>query len=279
MNVAGTAHMTHLTQFLTSKNSSVDRVKNELDSLAQQGFACIFVSGSITEGFFNEFSDLDVFTIGKMQHGVHVDGDPSTTIDYRLNDSLGITMDVEYRLEQDVSDLITRLARADLATENPYGVLTASDEEFLRRIYVGVPLFGEKYFSDLQEKINFRKAQLLYASRLLQNYDTVVEDVVGQMHMEDPYNAVFGFQSLLGIVVDVSLLLNAKIFPKSKWRYLLLKRHSDQDMLRLYRSHYFISGTLTAPELRTHLRHGLRFCGSLYESLNVTLDVERQRLT
>jgi hypothetical protein len=201
---------------LPSDREIAARVPGSADASA------IFLSGSVIAGWGHANSDLDVYACftdaearEKALEGVDIQREPDSSAPvfaFYVGDR---RWDVEYVLETEVAELITRVTGVvDLS-----GVkLSYGDIDLLYRIRVGRPVGDGTRLAEWQAAIAASSLTEILTARYLGMSDGMVDDALGLLEVGDVETAAYCARMAFENLTDALLAADGRICPTHKWR-------------------------------------------------------------
>lgn len=188
--------------------------------------SCVFVSGSVTQGWGHANSDLDLFVVSRdaitvSDVSVELFEERVSTTDPTVWLAIGevgqFRADIELWREEQVDELIGRFAGSAPGQEG--AELGRTEKELLYRISVGKPLMGEQQFSSWRDAIRTSTFGIWLAENRKLSAEGMLEDVSGMLQSGDSESAalaareafVGGLEALLAVYGDYS--------SSRKWLY------------------------------------------------------------
>jgi hypothetical protein len=184
----------------------------------------VYLSGSMVTPLGNAWSDIDVFVLGDRAPvgALSVEGDVYRTNQHFIERR---RVDYEFWRPAHVRGLADRLAALELGLFDHVarGLFTYSEECFIHRLRLGVPMLNAERFHAFQVLFDFDKLGAYQAQEVLQFVDAWYEDVCGMLQSDDLGSAMLSARHLVGLSVDAYLHKRGNTDPTVKWR----ARHLD----------------------------------------------------
>ncbi|WP_172934562.1 hypothetical protein [Streptococcus sp. 2106] len=206
-----------------------------------------FVAGSIYEGFGNRRSDLDVFLVVdyfdfSILEQFVLDNNKFSL--YKAGKKVILTVtenekdfDIELHLKDNISFYCKRINDLKMSPENIY-------YDFFHRLKFAEPVFGEDWFYDLKETLNYQHFNLLSPLTYQMQYGLKVTDILGEFEQENFITSYRNAMLLLEDCINSFLSLHGETNPKKKWlikkiqRFSLQNPESEFDLLKILDSSY-----------------------------------------
>lgn len=194
---------------------------------------CVYVAGSIMEGFGNEKSDIDLFFIGK--------GLPTKSIIRKIinlfkgynvfysKEKIVITakykeidFDLEFHMERDVLEYIDSINKKTAKKKDSF-------IDFIHRLKFAESIYNTPYFDSLYKKIDFNLYNDIFPRSISLFYAIKSTDVEGAYREKDYQTSFFMAWSLLEDCIDSYLALYGETNPNSKWRIKKINRFMKEN--------------------------------------------------
>lgn len=216
-----------LKEISRSTGINVDQI---LGRLKDQRVQAAWLSGSLVEGLGNPSSDIDIFAVVPAltdsmpavkkgeDHFVQVYFSNSRRIDF------------EYWSTEAIALLRDKLQDAPIGdgTKNILDYFPEHEVEFIHRLHIGIPVFGETYFSELQRMFDrFRLVGYLIENKRIY-VDDAFDDTVGLMREGHLLSAAYRARCTLDFSADMLLYAYGISNHKEKHRYRLFLRLLEQ---------------------------------------------------
>lgn len=193
---------------------------------------CVFISGSLVEGFGNATSDLDVFVITEVaiteSSGILLaDQSYSIEIDY-LEEQLRI--DTERWHIVTVRDVIATVNTTSLTDWSAAWKIPEPRLQLAHAIRIGEPVAEAARFAEIASQFDWHKLSTLLRNRFLLQYDGFVEDCAGALQDGDHPTASQLSRWALGAAADAYLASRGLTNGKAKWRFAKLRSLDEADL-------------------------------------------------
>jgi hypothetical protein len=202
------------------------RYVHELDrrGLVPAERLCVFVSGSLTRGWGNIASDLDLYVV--TAEPWHLRSSRVVSVPLRpgsIRAELAYVgkrqCDIEYWLETQVDQVLEKVSWPTAGDAMALGDEPAPRElDFLERLSHGVPLEGQDWLAKRQLLLADSAVRSAAASRSLHHAQVLLEDAVGQLRADDVESAVLSARLAFGRVVDGLMATFGEYGQNAKWR-------------------------------------------------------------
>lgn len=206
------------------------------------GATCVFMSGSVTMGWGNESSDIDVFVITaepfptSESNLLFIEQRVSTAdpVAWIAVGELGaFRADIEIWHEAQVEELIERFGRdADApgryrGYNGPFGF---AERELFYRLTAGVPLIGEPWWQQRADAILTSDYRLWLAEEVKNAVENRLEDAVGMLKAEDYESAVLAAHQTLIHSLTALLATYGDFSQQPKWLYRRLCAYTPAEV-------------------------------------------------
>lgn len=187
-----------------------------------------YASGSLIEGHGNSLSDVDVFLITTGSPPQNLVYDPEGRAQASENCVVAVgyvgdrRVDLEYWHPQRVDELADKVARLDLG-DNFVITLSYSEQEFLHRLRVGVPLLRQDLFEQTRSRFDFSRVAMALTLGAVRALDNALDDVSGMLEDDDREAALFRVRDVLGFAVAAWNYHQGSTNPTPKWRMKVLR--------------------------------------------------------
>ena len=181
----------------------------------------IYLSGSLIEGIGNKQSDIDAYIISARDLSSLKIG-PGIFIQFG-----GRCIDLEWWTPDKVFELIERLENRpwnhvfDIRDSLAF---SHDDLDFLHRLRIGIPLFGEAEFDKLYDRVNSLSLSRLLFDRATSAIPPFQQDLIGLLQDEDFATTMLVCHKFLGFVADILLSGVGVTNPSEKWRLRKISR-------------------------------------------------------
>lgn len=230
----------------------------------------VYLAGSITEGFGNATSDIDVYVVCEEVPSTNFnkgsDSDEAVLLTpqsliYNIVDE-GLRYDFEYWSWNDFNNIINLLNNLDFATENYIERLSDDEYDLMHRFKYSKPLCNYEKYKEIYNSVNFYNLSYYRAIIQSEKYTGLIEDIQGALMSADFGTAFFLARKIIDIVVTSYLALNDETNPNPKWLYRKLLRYqektSDTTLLELYIK--FNTSEFYGTDIKIYTREVLKFC-------------------
>ena len=220
----------HLNSFLASNGIELREVIAQIGAIDDAATA--IVGGSVTDGFANGESDLDVMIIGGAdkvldQRGVMVHETDHQHATWRLNRDRDIQV-VVYSAEK-ISNFAKRIAPSlSGAGGDQLYYCNVSELKLLHRLWSGLPVVNSHVADELVARMRLEKLPRYLLLQKMMNYLALREDVVGQLEEGHSADAVWMLSLMM---TELVCALNAALGETNmngKWQWRLLSFHRDE---------------------------------------------------
>jgi hypothetical protein len=174
------------------------------------------------EGLANSASDIDLFVVGAGA------GPRAQTVFTKSRFSIGIhfvgarRVDFEYWPQDEVRAIARRLAAVEPGKEFVAEALEPSDEVFIHRVRIGVPVANEEGFRRLRAEFDFDRFRRYLVQQAVHRLDGALEDLTGMLDDGDLQSALLRGRDLVGFAADALLHDLGSTNTLPKWRPRLL---------------------------------------------------------
>ncbi|MGW4789933.1 hypothetical protein [Streptomyces sp. NPDC004230] len=188
---------------------------------------CIFVSGSLVEGWGNEKSDVDLFVITDEPLV------PDTASLYLLEDRISASApviwaaigelgpfraDIEIWTTRQVDELIGHFERPSGGHFQGWnGTLGHTERDFFYRLLTGRPMSGADWWEAKCAALRSSDYQLWLAEDIKVDGENGLEDVVGMLGGGDDASAALAVKAVLQQALLAILAIHGDISPGRKW--------------------------------------------------------------
>jgi hypothetical protein len=193
-----------------------------LEGIDPDGPSVVYLSGSVVEGLANSASDIDLFVVA--------DGaEPRAPAVFRKSRfSVAIhfvgarRIDFEYWPPKEVLAIARRLAAVQPGKEFVAEALDPTDEVFIHRVGIGVPLVNAEGFRKLQAEFDFERFRRYLVQQAVHRLDGALEDLTGMLDDGDLEVALLRARDVVGLAADAFLHDRGFTNTLPKWRARLL---------------------------------------------------------
>lgn len=236
----GKNHFTDFTSYLRFLTDHFD-VTTILSKLERTNTDCIFLSGSLVEGFGNEESDLDIYVIGDTTKSSIID---SRSINYEPLKRVLIQdcnrVDITYvspKLIEQILDFLSSFSPdfkyADDWSEN--------QKELVHRIFIGIPFSNHSLFNSILQRLNKSAFDKYLFSLLHRRVDSILFDIIGLQKEIEIESAIFLAKIRFNMIVDMWLVQKGQTNTRfDKWR--IKKLHRAEVSAEMYGKFLQING-------------------------------------
>ncbi|GMQ59552.1 hypothetical protein AN1V17_39490 [Vallitalea sediminicola] len=235
---------------------------------SKESFA--YISGSLTEGFGNATSDIDVFIIYDNRDKFKIVQETSSVIKSEnsiINNFIyqGIRFDIEYLSLNHFNRIISKLNNINFKTDE-HIFFEEDILDFIHRLINAMPIANEEKFVKIKSNINFENLKIYQAINHSRAFADGIEDIRGATISKDFGTAFFRTRKMIDICLNGFLCIQGETNPKSKWIYRKLLRYISNnkniDLLNTYidlqTNHPF-----NDENTNDYIKKGLKFCHSL----------------
>ncbi|MEV0195761.1 nucleotidyltransferase domain-containing protein [Nonomuraea sp. NPDC050691] len=201
---------------------------------------CVFLSGSVTQGWGNETSDIDVFVVTK--EPFDTEKSELLFIEQRVSTKdpvawiavgqLGaFRADIEIWHEAQVEELLKRFERDGSGHYRGYnGPFGFAERELFYRLTIGVPLCGEGWWSEKREAILGSDYRLWLAEEVKNAVENRLEDATGMLKAGDHESAVLaGYETLTKSLMAL-LATYGDFSQQQKWLYRRMQKYAPAEV-------------------------------------------------
>ncbi|MFE5792297.1 hypothetical protein ACFQ8C_06905 [Streptomyces sp. NPDC056503] len=185
---------------------------------------CIFVSGSLTQGWGHAKSDLDLYVISEEPLDLSnpqlelyeqtVSTDPAG-MHVAIAELGHYRADIELWLVSQVEQLIGRFDAAVPSQEA--AALGHGEKDLFYRLVAGAPLSGDAWWSSARERILASSYGLWLAENRKLMAEGQLEDVSGLLESGDEHSAALAAREGLVLGLEAALALGGDYSPSRKW--------------------------------------------------------------
>lgn len=215
----------HLAQYLQHHGQHLDAVLKIVETHLGDIHAddILFVSGSLTLGLGNIYSDLDLFLITERDLSDQAAFAQAVTLHVGP-----ILMDVEFISPHQIDDILNRLRltyQQSLTNDARKSLdISARELDFLHRLLTGVAVTNPTEFSITCNKVDATMLCAISHTRAAIIAANEHQDLVGFLHERDYASARFAGQRLLDATMDCTLAALGNTMVKDKWRIKMAER-------------------------------------------------------
>ena len=189
--------------------------------------AAAFLSGSLVAGFGHANSDVDVYVcfarrddLERVRAAADVVAEPVSGSPVAVFYADTVRWDVEFVLAEEIEALIGRVEALESVEKVP---LADPEIDLLYRITVGRPVLGAPLVEAWQERIAGSPLRAVLTSRYLDFADTMLDDALGLLEVEDVHAAAYCAQLGFEWATHALLAADGRICPSDKWRIAQLR--------------------------------------------------------
>jgi predicted nucleotidyltransferase len=194
-----------------------------LEGLAGAEDSAVYLSGSLAEGIGNDGSDIDVYVVGS-----RAPSGPNIVASRRIGISVhmvhGRRVDFEYWPDAVVDDVCERLDSLRIGREFLGGRFDLSEEQFVHRLGVGIPLTGIEKWRTLRERVDREAFRGYLEQQAIHLLDGTIDDLDGMLRAGDLEVVAHRARDVVGYAVDVHRHHCGDTNPTPKWRAKVLAR-------------------------------------------------------
>lgn len=244
-----------LSQFQVTQDQLLSLMQLEEGDIA-------YVSGSVIEGFGNPHSDLDLFVLKPT-----IDHVEAQFIYARYRIQIQIIQnkrfDVEYHRFADLEALLKLARDFNVDNLNHMESLDPKTIDFLHRLRIALPLYGEKELRSAQTSIHVENLCASLKNWRIRSYNAHLMDCTGMLAIGDLDTAVLWARQTLCDAVDVCLAVHLDTNPTEKWRSRKIERNFGKDS-ELYKDyHRLMWQEVTIENREAYIRQLLSFASDL----------------
>ncbi|MEU3662057.1 hypothetical protein AB0E77_20235 [Streptomyces sp. NPDC032940] len=181
------------------------------------------MTGSTAAGWGNTFSDIDLFAFSDEKLDLPVDPTMET---WQISDtSTGVSATVwmgaygDQRVDLKVwpTDAVAKVLAPYLGKEAEFCGSSDSVQDFVYRVFIGVPLSGDDFFKEMRELIQDSSYGRALARSQKAHAENCLTDVMGQLDSGDHKSARVSAGIAAGYLTDAALTLHGELCRRSKW--------------------------------------------------------------
>ncbi|MFG3107094.1 PqqD family peptide modification chaperone [Streptomyces tendae] len=199
---------------------------------------CVFISGSLVDGWGNERSDLDIFVIAPEARIAGVIPDSVARIGGDSDDGHfdamgtvgGFRADIEFWSEEHVDALIGKAQPRDEPYLGRAGEPDAAEQDLLYRLHIGMPLSGHEWLAERKRRIDASDFSVWLAENYKVDGENQLDDLIGMIASNDVKSAVLMARDTYLSAVQAVLAHRGDISPSSKWIAHRLARADIDDL-------------------------------------------------
>ncbi|GGM89413.1 hypothetical protein GCM10011609_27860 [Lentzea pudingi] len=197
-----------------------------------RGALCVFLSGSLVEGWGHRDSDVDVYVV-REEGPAHADFLSTLgLVDHEVETAVhfvdGRRWDVCYWTPGLLDDLFARLGEYRDDVRGLAKLLQPSDVAFLYRLSAGVAIAGHEYLRERQFVVERSGAAAAIACAAAEEADAAIEDALGLEASGDLHSSVLAARRALDHAIDAFSAHQGALAPAEKWRYLKYRQALDK---------------------------------------------------
>lgn len=241
---------------------SSDEVSRLLSTVGARDDSCVFVSGSLVEGYGNQGSDIDVFVVGERPGKTVIASLPECDVD--VMEIGGVRYDVEYWSPDAVDKLLERLEALEFDGEC-YPVHLSPDElQFCHRLRIGIPIAGQERFDQLIATLATERLLGYIVFFAHADYDDAVDDALSALDAGDLRTSITCSRIALEAAIDCCLALRGDTSTKGKWRWRRLSRlEVEPSIIERFWSLWVAAPASEAEQQGGYVEECVSFCSDL----------------
>lgn len=195
---------------------------------------CMYLSGSLIDGWSHERSDLDVYVITSGDEPFETGAAeyfPVTPPRVPKHQDYVDAMrwDVEYWTERQVDDVLDKVASPETAA-GVTAPFSYKDADFLYRLLCSAALSGEVWLEQKKDDVRRSRFRELLVARLAKDAGRFLEDVDGLLTSGDFASAVLAAREGYAHAVDAAVAASGEFAPSAKWRARKVERAARSDL-------------------------------------------------
>lgn len=265
--------------FHNIKNTTVNMLNETsfFEFFKKEDIYCIYISGSLLEGFGNKESDIDVFIICKSIF------DQKTIENYIAQNYL---MDFQVRPDKFIITFRYNNWDFDMEVHNLKNITEFNNMiknknahymdkryDFLHRLKYGLPIVNENNFFSLKEQVNYNLFNKLPSIHLEDYYAIKSKDIKGAFEEEAFSTSLFMALDLLENCLNAYLSLYGETNPSKKWllkkinRFQTNSSNSSIDLKDIIRQSYSNIDFYDENNLKIKTIEVLKICQKLNDKI------------
>lgn len=197
---------------------------------------CVFLSGSVIEGYGNIESDVDVYVIyPKQLPAIRVDFDAKTNlISQEFIENRRVDIE-SWTLEQ-VLQVARNIQQCPVGLDHWVECLaiTKNELELAHRVRIGIPILYPENFNQLRQSFDFRHLSHIIRTCCVYLYGGVLEDAAGSIASKQHGATLFSARRTLQYAVDAFLAAHGETNTSDKWRFYKLEKLQDRNLIDQY---------------------------------------------
>lgn len=218
----------------------------------------VFLSGSVIEGYGNAESDLDIYVVypqalPTMRADIER-GTNNVTIEYTDEWKL----DVESWIQEEIFSLTQRVQNASDDDPYAYTNLRLIELDLAHRIRIGLPLYQEAHFFQMQQAFNYQRLSHLIAMRNVIAYTGSAKDAAGAIASQQCGTALLTARQTVAYAMDALVAASGETNIKEKWRFQKVRRLQDATIYQRYWE-LETAGIASEPDALEYAKRCLRF--------------------
>jgi len=181
-----------------------------------------FVSGSVTRGWENPASDVDVYVVSPDTSwtgtgALHVPLTPDV-VPTETTGLGGRRCELKYWLDDQIRQVLDKVSWPGVGSRPVADLLGKTEVGLLARICTCVPIAGAAWVARVQEEIRGSAFQPILVAESATAARFAMEDAAGQAEAADVESAVLSARLAFGHAVDALLLHRGELDRSPKWR-------------------------------------------------------------
>jgi len=182
----------------------------------------VCMTGSTAAGWSNTFSDVDLYVFADHELNLPIDetmetwpgADPSGI---RWHNWMGVYDNARIDLKVWPTDTLATALRPYLDTEVEFCAMGDFLQDFVYRLYIGIPLQNEDFFERMRKLLDQSSYRRSLARALKAEAENCLTDVAGQLDSGDDMTARLSAVLAAGFVADACLVLSGELCRRKKW--------------------------------------------------------------
>jgi hypothetical protein len=183
----------------------------------------VYAGGSLVRGWGNASSDLDIYVIttqrchpgGAQTDTVALEPDSVPALPIYVGDR---RWDIEYWLDSQVDQLLGKVSRDILASDEPAGRrMTDAEIGHLQRLSHAAPIEGDDWLGRRREQFAASAADTVMTLRALHFQDIYAEDATGQLAAGDVSSSVLSVKLAFRYAIEALLASCGEFGESPKW--------------------------------------------------------------